>query len=84
MGLDWVLLGPRNIADKDKIMAFATERRHVVTERELNGVRYLRIEDDLISQLGAEIITEFYHIDQHGKVSLITDGFDWQSGGSKK
>jgi len=77
MGLDWVLLAPRNIADKDKIVAFIKERHYTVLERGGNGVRYLRVEDGDLVQLGVQIVGEFYHLPKDSQMELIIDGFEW-------
>jgi hypothetical protein len=73
IGLDWILLMPRNKADKDKIVAFIQDRHHMLLEREGNGVRYLRVEDGDLVQLGMQILEEFYHIPSDGEINMITD-----------
>jgi hypothetical protein len=78
IGLDWVLLAPRNIADKDKIAAFIKERHYTVSERELNGVRFLRVEDGDLVQLGTQIVGEFYHVPKDTQMEFNKDGFDWK------
>ena len=61
IGFDWILLAPRNIADQDKIVAFMKDKHYTVSEREMNGVRYFRVEDGDLVQLGKQI-AEFYHL----------------------
>ena len=78
IGLDWVLLAPRNIADKDKIAAFIKDRHYTVSERELNGVRFLRVEDGDLVQLGLQIVGEFYHLPKDSQMEFNKDGFDWK------
>jgi hypothetical protein len=78
IGLDWVLLSPRNIADKDKIAAFIKERHYTVSERELNGVRFLRVEDGGLVQLGMQIVGEFYHLQNDSQMEFNKDGFEWR------
>jgi hypothetical protein len=77
IGFDWILLAPRNIADKDKIVAFMKERHYTVLERERNGVRYLRVEDGDLVQLGKQI-AEFYHLQTDSQMGMFIDGFDWK------
>ena len=77
IGLDWVLLVPRNKADKDKIVAFIKERHYTVLEREGNGVQYLRVEDGNLVQLGMQIVQEFYHLRSDSEMQMFTDGFEW-------
>jgi hypothetical protein len=79
VGLDWVLLGPRNIADQKKISEFASRVGYHCDEHEFNGVRYLRIAGDGIADLGARIIDELYELGPGAKLELITEGFQWQS-----
>src|SRR5215472_13847911 len=62
VGLDWVLLGQTNIADKEKVAAFAAQLGHSMTEREMNNVHYLRVEGRDLDKLGTSIIVEFYGI----------------------
>jgi hypothetical protein len=78
IGIDWVLLSPRNIADKDKIAAFIKERHYTVSERELNGVRFLRVEDGDLVQLGMQIVGEFYHLQNDSQMEFNKDGFEWR------
>jgi hypothetical protein len=77
IGFDWVLLAPRNIADKDKIVAFMKDKHYTVLEREGNGVRYLRVEDGDLVQLGKQI-AEFYHLQADGQMGIFADGFEWK------
>ena len=77
IGFDWVLLAPRNIADKDKIVAFMKDKHYTVLEREGNGVRYLRVEDGDLVQLGKQI-AGFYHLQADSQMGMFTDGFEWK------
>jgi hypothetical protein len=78
VGLDWVLLGPRNIADRGKVTEFASQRGYRFEEHQGNGVRYLRLTGTGISDLGARIVCEFYKIGPDTKLEMITEGFQWQ------
>jgi hypothetical protein len=78
VGLDWVLLGPRNKADKEKVIGFIKQRKHSVQEKDMNGVQYLRIEDGDISELGVQIAAELYRLGQDGHMGMFTDKFTWQ------
>ena len=78
VGLDWVLLGPRNIADRAKVTEFASKLGYRLDEHEMNGVRYLRLTGSGISELGTKIIQDFYRIGPDTKLDLITEGFKWQ------
>src|SRR5260221_13876184 len=43
VGFDWVLIGPRNIADKAKVVELATKLGYRLEEHEMNNCRYLRM-----------------------------------------
>jgi hypothetical protein len=78
VGLDWVLNGQRNSADQAKVSDFAAKLGHRLDEREMNGVRYLRVTGSGISELGANIIQDCYHVSPDAKLGMITEGFNWQ------
>ena len=78
VGLDWVLISPRNVADKTKVSEFASRLGYRLEEKEMNNVRFLRITGSGISELGIRIIRELYLIDPNTKLSMITDGFNWR------
>jgi hypothetical protein len=80
VGLDWVLLSPPNVADREKIKEFAAKLGHSFVEREKNQVRYLRATGPDIAGLGAKIIQEFYQIGPETGLELIAEGFDWPPG----
>jgi hypothetical protein len=77
VGLDWVLLGNTNIADKEEVSAFAAKLGRPMTEHEMNKVRYLRVEGGDLDKLGTSIIVEFYGIPRDAQLGLITEGFEW-------
>lgn len=78
VGFDWVLISPRNVADKMKIIEFASSLGYRLEEREMNGVRFLRMTGNGISELGAGIIHDVYKIDRSTQLEIITQGFEWQ------
>ncbi len=84
LGLDWVLLAPRNIADKDRVVEFAERRGHLLAERKKNGVRYLRSEGEGVADLGIAIITTFYRISPGEPLGLIAEGFTWPPPGRRE
>ena len=75
VGLDWVLLGPRNIADKKAITNFIRRRKHKVEAREVNKVAYLRVEDGDINGLGLGIVLDFYGVASDHEMGLLVQGF---------
>jgi hypothetical protein len=77
VGLDWVLLGQTNIADKEKVSAFASQLGHPMTERVMNDVHYPRTDGSGFDRPGTSIISEFYGIPRDGQLGLITEGFEW-------
>ena len=79
VGLDWFLLGPRNIADQKKVSEFALKLGYRLDAHEMNGVRYLRVTGSGISELGAKIIQDFYQIGPDRELGMITEGFKWQA-----
>ena len=78
VGLDWVLISPLNTADRAGVSEFAAKLGYRFDEREMNGVRYLRVTGSGIPELGAKIIREFYKISPDAKLGMITEGFKWQ------
>lgn len=76
VGFDWVLIAPQNVKDEDGITAFLTKQGSPVSKREMNDVRYLRVEGNGIEDLGAKVLRDFYHLPSDTKLELIVDGFD--------
>lgn len=78
VGLDWVLIGPRNVADRAKIDDFASSLGFRFEEHKMNNVWYLRVTGSGISELGEKIIQDVYRISPDAKLDMITEGFKWQ------
>jgi len=78
VGLDWVLIGPRNTADQTKVSEFAAKLGYRLDAHEMNGVRYLRVTGSGISELGARIIQDLYKMSPDSKLGMITEGFKWE------
>jgi len=76
-GVDWVLVEPRNIEDKDAFVAFAKRRGYSLAERTNNGASYLRIEDGDLAEVCAEVITKLYFRPRAAPMELKVSGFDW-------
>ena len=77
-GMDWVLLGRRNVEDADRVRALASALGFSPTEQEGNGVRYLRVEGGDIGKLTESVMTQLYGIPRGAQVDLITEGFEWR------
>ena len=75
--LEWSRFTRRNVADKDKIIAFIQKRHHTVLQQE-NRVRYFLVEGENMTQLGMQIMQEFYHLPSNGEIGLYATGFDWK------
>ena len=78
VGFDWVLISPRNIADKASVIELASRLGYQLEEHEENECRFLRMIGSGISELGARIIQDVYKIDRQTKLELMTQGFEWQ------
>ena len=78
VGLDWVLLAPSNVRDKERFAQFASARGYRVFEREMNKVKYLRVEDGgSLPDLCKAVIHDLYFISPESQLDLLTDGFAW-------
>ena len=77
MGLDWVLIGPRNIADEARFTEFARAAGYNPQMQERNGVRYLRVEDGDLALLCRDVITKLYGRDENETVEMLVEGFEW-------
>lgn len=81
--MDWVLLGPRNVADREKVARFIRRQGHKVRKGGMNEVSYLRIEDGDIRGLGRTIAERLYGMSVDADVGLLVSGFllpaGWQS-----
>jgi len=60
-------------------VTFIEERHYTVLERDGNGVRYVRVQDGNLVQLGMQIVEEFYHLRSDSEMEMFTDGFEWHS-----
>ena len=78
-GFDWVLLAPRNIKDKDSFVGYLHRRDYTFSERKMNGVAYLRIEDGDLVQLCSDVVTRLYGRPRDEPMDMIVEGFDWAS-----
>jgi hypothetical protein len=77
-GLDWVLIGPLNIRDKEKFARFADKLGYRVSEREMNNVKYLRVEEGgSLPQLCQASISSLYSVPPEAELDLIPQGFTW-------
>jgi len=78
IGFDWVLLGPPNIRDRDKFFQLAQRLGYKVIEREMNNVKYLRVEEGgSLPALCEASIRDLYSISSDTILDLIPEGFRW-------
>jgi hypothetical protein len=77
VGFDWLLVSPRNIADRVAIAEFAKPLGYVLVEHATNAVSYLRVEGPWVAQLGIRVIRDLYKIHADAKLDLLVEGFDW-------
>jgi hypothetical protein len=76
-GLDWVLLGARNIRDQEKFMTFAQAEGFVPVRKSENGVSFLRVDSEEAVELAVRVVTEMYQLPPDETLSLYHEGFDW-------
>jgi hypothetical protein len=74
VGLDWVLLGGRNTADRGLVEGLAMHMGYLVQSLELNDVKYLRVEGPGLADLGRAILLEIYQISPSQEILLLTEG----------
>ena len=79
LGADWVLIAERNIEDKDQFLACLQGAGARVTEKERNGVRYLRATGapDL-ALAGQQLLHRVYAVNADDHLQLIVTGFRWR------
>jgi len=80
LGLDWVLLGPRNIEDQKHLTEFVEEKGHLAVLLEVNDVKFLRVEDDHIATLGLSILTDHYQIGLNDQILVMATRQAGQTG----
>ena len=77
VGFDWVLLGPRNIRDERKFIAFANSQGVKPVRQDTNGVTYLRVEGVDIAEFAASVVTDMYGLPWDQPLGLYHEGFRW-------
>jgi hypothetical protein len=76
-GLDWVLISPVNVRDREKFEDIARRSRFDYRETEMNGVRYLRTEDRKSDDLCIKLFSDIYSLTDQDAVGLIVESFEW-------
>ena len=74
LGLEWVLLGERNVADKKAIEKIIRNNGHEVQVMKMNDVSYLRAEKGDLGSTGLQIVHDFYGVDSQYPMGLLVHG----------
>jgi hypothetical protein len=77
-GFDWVLLAPRNLSDEKRFLEFARALGFAPSLKEMNNVRYWRVEHGDIASLCGRVITEMYGMSDTQPIDLVVEGFKWK------
>lgn len=81
IGLDWCLIAPSNIRDKEKFERLVLSLGSKVLSREMNQVKYLRIEDGDLPPLCQKVICDLYSKKADTKLDMVVEGFSWPAPG---
>jgi len=77
LGVDWVLLAPRNIQDQAKFATFVRGQGFEPVTRTMNGVSYLRVDTADAALLATRVVHELYQLPPNASLGLFHEGFDW-------
>ena len=77
IGLDWCLVGPSNIRDKEKFERLVASLGYKILPREMNQVQYLRIEEGSLPVLCERVICDLYAKKSDTKLEMVVEGFTW-------
>jgi hypothetical protein len=79
IGVDWVLMSDRNVAERDRFVALVTGKGYTVEERD-DDVPYLRVEAAHRSpDVCIQALRELYGLRDSDPVELEAFGFRWPS-----
>jgi hypothetical protein len=79
LGFDWVLYQKRNITDQERFLQYAGSAGFSPRQAELNGVKYLRVENGDLVGLSRGILIDMYRVPETAPLELIAEGFEWSS-----
>ena len=77
LGLEWVHIMARNQTDRQMVVEYIRRHGHEVLERELNGVRYLRVENGDLPKLGHDLLTDIYGVQPDTELGLFLGWITW-------
>jgi hypothetical protein len=80
MGIDWVLLAQLNVDNQMRFVAFFESNGRSVQRRQLNDVRYLRVEGDGLAELLQQFLLTEFGVRSDQTLELIVSGFAWDDG----
>ena len=76
-GLDWELLNPINIRDKDRFVELLSESGVRYQEVNRGNIDVLRTEDSRAPELCRQILERLYGVPAGVGVELIAESFEW-------
>ena len=83
VGLEWVLLLDRNVADRKSVVEYAERHGYKLELRKLNEVQFLRVETGDLPWLGKHILEDLYGVTPDTSLGLLlgklTMSSDWPS-----
>ncbi len=80
VGLDWLLVGDANIRGREAFEKLLDSEEASYREQELNGVRFVRTEDERAPHICRRALEEIFEVDPQGAVTLIVESFKWPPG----
>jgi hypothetical protein len=75
MGFDWTLLGDIKERDAQRFTEYARQLGHEPKLHEMNGVRYVRVDDGDLVGLCRSVMVSFYGVDSDTWVELVAKRF---------
>lgn len=77
LGLEWVLLGHRNISDRKRVEQYLKREGQTVCLRQMNDVSYLRVENGDLADLGQRLLTTLYGVRPDTELGLFMRWITW-------
>src|SRR5262249_25586455 len=71
VGIDWVLLAPLNVDAQARFVEFFGRKGRTVARREMNQVKYLRVEGGQLAELMREFLVSEFKVTDDQKLELI-------------
>jgi len=77
VGFDWVLTSRRNVTDQSRFEALAKSLGYSPRLREMNNVKYVRVENGDLAALCREVLVQLFGVDEKSQLGLIVEGVKW-------